>query len=738
MSQESQGQGSTNNDIIGFEHQPTVTAQAVAISQGSNDTKGLEPSQADICRAQIFAPQYTSSEGPQVMEETSDHASNTTVPEIGSMSQSVHLNPDSASLPEDDPLKASAVSGAQGNSNQNIASDNKRLSPQVERILLDAIRDEMLFRIGATPKGAQHIEIYDFQTRPTRLQFGISVDEIAELPWGSVSRAMKAIDAARVERMIRGAWPKSRGIPRVVEQYIVESDGLSPAIKAQWSSVGKVYQDELDAAGRNLFARIRSRDILCFGYESLWHSWCYASRSDLRTRRDQKAPMDTGLKYRPRGKIIHCTSEGRRKAVQMFRIDVFACALSYDEPFSKPFSDTNFISDRRNFHMVGYSASFFYSNFRGGWEVRFDHVEQTALHWQIRYFRPISENEGTDINHLLSKRQTAAIQHGTRAISLQEQRARISFRVLDETPGLFSILILADEPMFPDLYETDSVDKVKANWERYGLKAKERTVPITHYLFEICRVFGKCMDAWGEALDAIDGLIHVSLDDFDDPSRVEDLMFDRSFDRSKDYFVALQLLRVMDEWIDEIVLSVKELREHPMVEHLPLCAAEANNNFDATIKNMKERAEVVQKRIRKKQEEINSLRDGLFNATSLREATKAMSLNQAIYIFTFVTVLFTPISFLATFWALPFLNNPAEGSDTVPEPSAFRNSFIVVPLLTYALVTGVAWFMGQRNGTNALLGLLREVWEILGQLLRTAWSLLPRIPRRGSGRSPYP
>jgi hypothetical protein len=88
-------------------------------------------------------------------------------------------------------------------------------------------------------------------------------------------------------------------------------------------------------------------------------------------------------------------------------------------------------------------------------------------------------------------------------------------------------------------------------------------------------------------------------------------MFDRSFDRSKDYFVALQLLRVMDEWIDEIVLSVKELREHPMVEHLPLCAAEANNNFDATIKNMKERAEVVQKRIRKKQEEINSLRDGV-------------------------------------------------------------------------------------------------------------------------------
>ncbi|KAI1052778.1 hypothetical protein LB505_013643 [Fusarium chuoi] len=37
----------------------------------------------------------------------------------------------------------------------------------------------------------------------------------------------------------------------------------------------------------------------------------------------------------------------------------------------------------------------------------------------------------------------------------------------------------------------------------------------------------------------------------------------------------------------------------------------------------------------------------LFNATSLRESTKAMALNQAIYVFTVVTVLFTPVSFLA-------------------------------------------------------------------------------------------
>jgi hypothetical protein len=142
-------------------------------------------------------------------------------------------------------------------------------------------------------------------------------------------------------------------------------------------------------------------------------------------------------------------------------------------------------------------------------------------------------------------------------------------------------------------------------------------------------------------------------------------MFDKSFGRSKDYFVALQLLRIVDEWLDEVVPSVKELQKNPSLRYPAFFAAEAEENFNAAIRSIDERAAAVQQRVRKKVEEINSLRDGvcyytlmleeyfidnllqLFNATSLRESTKAMALNQAIYVFTVVTVLFTPVSFLA-------------------------------------------------------------------------------------------
>lgn len=37
----------------------------------------------------------------------------------------------------------------------------------------------------------------------------------------------------------------------------------------------------------------------------------------------------------------------------------------------------------------------------------------------------------------------------------------------------------------------------------------------------------------------------------------------------------------------------------------------------------------------------------LFNATSLREAVKGMALNRAIYVFTAVTIIYTPLGFIA-------------------------------------------------------------------------------------------
>jgi len=142
-----------------------------------------------------------------------------------------------------------------------------------------------------------------------------------------------------------------------------------------------------------------------------------------------------------------------------------------------------------------------------------NHSSHIVIHWQIRYFNRMRSSTFDDKNCLLSKRQTATIRQGLEKVCLQEKRARISFRVLKQNQKIFGILVLTDEETFPDTYDPDEEYSALRSWSRHGLQDRMYAdiTPLTHYLFEICRVFKICMDAWGETLDIIDELVHFKV-----------------------------------------------------------------------------------------------------------------------------------------------------------------------------------------------------------------------------------
>ncbi|EWZ36211.1 hypothetical protein FOZG_11952 [Fusarium oxysporum Fo47] len=184
-------------------------------------------------------------------------------------------------------------------------------------------------------------------------------------------------------------------------------------------------------------------------------------------------------------------------------------------------------------------------------------------------------------------------------------------------PGLFSILVLTDEDTFPDTYDPDKKFEFGRLWNRYNFIGSRGIAPNEHFLYEICRVFKICMDAWGQTLDIIDELVHVKLDDFDSDTRVEDLMFDNSFKRSKDYFVALQLLRIVDEWLDEVQSTVEDMVKNPNVTDTFMWVDRSRASCDVAVRYVNEHATAAQSRVRKKREEINSLRDGVCSYTTV-------------------------------------------------------------------------------------------------------------------------
>ncbi|KAF9770128.1 hypothetical protein IL306_012361 [Fusarium sp. DS 682] len=413
----------TNNVTTDVELQPrTAVSVTIPAIERPSDTKNMEFPKTGIPDGQMFGEQSPSSEHSQHLERTSHEVGDTPFRTIGSASQSVQSASNEAPAPEEIGMDAEVSLEVQSHSSQRVTGESERLSPKVERMLLEAIRDKILFELGATTEDVRDIVICDYGSSTMRFKFGPRDTETVELVWGSESRSKKGNQAARAAEKILG------------------------------------------------------------------------------------------------------------------------------------------------------------------------------------------ESDGDNANCLLSKRQTATIRRGSKKILLQEKRARISFRVLKETPYLFSILLLSDELMSPDIRG----DSVELAWKHYGFAGRGTgSVPITHYLFEICRVFQICMDDWEETLDIIDELVHVNLDGFESKARVEELMFDKSFERSKDYFVAIQLLRIINEWLDEVASSVNEMEKKLSLANRSFYADRVKIVFIVTCERMNERVDAVRSRIQKKQEEINSLRDGV-------------------------------------------------------------------------------------------------------------------------------
>ncbi|KAG7284371.1 hypothetical protein NEMBOFW57_010744 [Staphylotrichum longicolle] len=165
--------------------------------------------------------------------------------------------------------------------------------------------------------------------------------------------------------------------------------------------------------------------------------------------------------------------------------------------------------------------------------------------------------------------------------------------------------------------------------------------------------FKQWEDDWINTLNTIDSVSEFHLSSTLNDAELDALMFDDSFTLSRAYFAALQTLRSISNMVDDVLQNLDSLRQDwdgraPVTRMFSSHDLSiAAKNWDTLTTTVERRAQRVHARIARKTEEIKSLRDGLFNATSLREASKGIALNRAIYVFTVVTVLYTPIGFLA-------------------------------------------------------------------------------------------
>ncbi|KAK1755493.1 hypothetical protein QBC47DRAFT_343813 [Echria macrotheca] len=355
--------------------------------------------------------------------------------------------------------------------------------------------------------------------------------------------------------------------------------------------------------------------------------------------------------------------------------------------------------------------------------ARNEHSTGLVLQLHIRNFKdewPSPENRRGDLGALGLTLSRERVRIRGRAVwHLRENVSSLCLIMPLTQDAPYTILALLDSPgpFFSggDMTENPvqrsdapSAFPSKEMWTSGGIIPCGRATGVAQFLSVILSAFEIWESGWNTMLDRIDRIVSVQLKDTLDEEKWSSLMFDDSFQSTTIYFTVLEALRVSGYWARETLKSWETLRDEweayvqpgTLFSQEDLVSIEAN--WATVDRSVRAHVESLITRLTSKADEVKSLREGVFNATSLREATKGIELNRAVYIFTVVTVIYTPLGFLATFFALPFLNNPGD-NDRVGIPNGFKTSIIVVPVVTYIISLAFVWYVRHMHAVKHVM-----------------------------------
>ncbi|KAK4445783.1 hypothetical protein QBC34DRAFT_412658 [Podospora aff. communis PSN243] len=268
----------------------------------------------------------------------------------------------------------------------------------------------------------------------------------------------------------------------------------------------------------------------------------------------------------------------------------------------------------------------------------------------------------------------------------------------DSRPPTFSIAVLDDR--WPSSGDTG---ERYINWEEQGFVVQGLNAG--HHLLQ-CTLFAalhEWVDQWLQCLDWLDSVVKIELEDIMNHNESERLMFDSSFERSRIYFKTLQVLRIFSQTVKSTrravyslaperipkVFSIRTGATRPFIHPNTIATDDKilMANWKILWSYYLESEKQLLQQIAEKTEEIKSLRDGLFNATSLREASRSTTMNRYVIVFTIVTVLYLPPSLIASVFGTELFTT----EDTEETIGRFKTSTVVVSMSTYIFALLLIW-----------------------------------------------
>ncbi|CEL08650.1 hypothetical protein ASPCAL11797 [Aspergillus calidoustus] len=232
--------------------------------------------------------------------------------------------------------------------------------------------------------------------------------------------------------------------------------------------------------------------------------------------------------------------------------------------------------------------------------------------------------------------------------------------------------------------------------------------------------------SWSRGLDTLDKFFSMSLEQLT-PYKTQDLMFDGDdFFKSEQYFTILQALRLCRNYVNDTIRDVRNIPNIIHDELDPTLEGLAENDLAEKLLELQRLDTILSRlvsdcealfeplldRIERINEEMKSLRDGLFNATSVREASKGTSLaensalqNRYILVFTIATIFYLPMGFVTSFYGM-HLFDPDDVSSKSRIP--FIITFVLISVGTYVCAAGGLWLVRYREVAKKLFSGWRD------------------------------
>ncbi|TGJ80287.1 hypothetical protein E0Z10_g8469 [Xylaria hypoxylon] len=245
----------------------------------------------------------------------------------------------------------------------------------------------------------------------------------------------------------------------------------------------------------------------------------------------------------------------------------------------------------------------------------------------------------------------------------------IKFLPLQGPAGHFVLVSICDgqEKDVRDMFEV-SPGGVSMNtsipWKKYSIYPAGLYTGLSMFQLQICVFIDTWEQDWTSTIKQIDQMVSLKLNVLDNEKHLRNLVLGNSADASVLYFKVLQFLnnfsdmvRAASSYWDTLSIKVPYgWALHDPFSHSYLYVEDTQNivahNWGIVRQRQRDASNRILEKLERTSNEVKSLQSGLFNVQSITEARKSRILNKYLTVFTVVTILFLPPTFVATFFGM--------------------------------------------------------------------------------------